>query len=205
LGFPTECLTRTITDPHRKAATDEEYDALITNKTWHLVPSSRGQNIIDCKWVYKIKRKADGTIDHYKARLVAKGFKQQYGIDYEETFSPVIKSATIHVVLSLAISRGWSLRQLDVKNAFLHGAMEEEVYMRQPPGYETRLGHVCRLDKALYGLKQAPRAWYSRLTSKLQSLGFVHLRQILLCSSTTKGEYVYSCLSMWMILLLPVR
>jgi hypothetical protein len=151
LGFPTECLTRTITDPRWKAATDEEYDALITNKTWYLVPSSRGQNIVDCKWVYKIKRKADGTIDHYKARLVAKGFKQQYGIDYEETFSPVIKSATIHVVLSLAISRGWSLRQLDVKNAFLHGAMEEEVYMRQPPGYENRLGHVCRLDKALYG------------------------------------------------------
>jgi histone deacetylase 1/2 len=92
------------------------------------------------------------------------------------------------VVLSLAVSRGWSLRQLDVKNTFLHGVLEEEVYMRQPPGYETCLGHVCRLDKALYGLKQAPRAWYSRLSSKLQSLVFVHLRRILLCSSTTKGE-----------------
>jgi hypothetical protein len=117
----------------------EVYDALIKNKTWHLVPSSRGQNIIDCKWVYKVKRKADGTIDCYKARLVAKGFKHQYGIDYEETFSPVVKSATIRVVLSLTILRGWSLRQLDVKNAFLHGVLEEEVYMRQPPGYETRL------------------------------------------------------------------
>jgi hypothetical protein len=122
--------------------------------------------------VYKIKRKADGSIDRYKARLVAKGFKQRYGIDYEDTFSPVVKSATIRVVLSLVISRGWKLRQLDVKNAFLHGVLEEEVFMRQLPGYETRLGHVCKLDKALYGLKQAPRAWYSRLSSKLQSLGF---------------------------------
>jgi hypothetical protein len=151
---------------------DEEYDALIKNSTWHLVPSAPGQNVIDCKWVYKVKRKADGTVDRYKARLVAKGFKQQYGIVYEETFSPVVKATTIRIVLSLAVSRGWTLRQLDVKNAFLHGVLEEEVYMRQPPGYETRLGHVCKLDKALYGLKQAPRAWYFRLSSKLQSLGF---------------------------------
>jgi hypothetical protein len=132
---------------------DEEYDALIQNGTWHLVPATHGQNVIDCKWVYKVKRKADGTVDRYKARLVAKGFKQRYGIDYEDTFSPVVKAATIHVVLSLAVSRGWHLCQLDVKNAFLHGLLQEEVYMRQPPGYETRLGHVCKLDKALYGLK----------------------------------------------------
>jgi histone deacetylase 1/2 len=130
--------------------------------------------VVDCKWIYKIKRKADGTVDRFKARLVAKGFKQRYGIDYEDTFSPVVKSATIRLVLSLAVSRGWHLRQLDVKNAFLHGVLEEEVYMKQPPGYEesSRLGYVCKLDKALYGLKQAPRAWYSRLSSKLQSLGF---------------------------------
>ncbi|KAK1604948.1 hypothetical protein QYE76_028621 [Lolium multiflorum] len=100
------------------------------------------------------------------------GCKQRYGIDYEDTFRPVVNAATIRLVLSLAVSRGWKLRQLDVKNAFLHGVLEEEVYMRQPPGYESRLGHVCKLDKALYGLKQAPRAWYSRLSSKLQSLGF---------------------------------
>jgi hypothetical protein len=145
---------------------------LIKNGTWHLVPATHGQNVIDCKWVYKVKRKADGTIDRYKARLVAKGFKQRYGIDYEDTFSPVVKAATICVVLSLAVSRGWHLRQLDVKNAFLHDLLQEEVYMRQPPRYETQLGHVCKLDKALYGLKQAPRAWYFRLSSKLQSLCF---------------------------------
>jgi hypothetical protein len=112
-----------LADVHWKAAMDEEYDALIKNKTCHLVPSDHGQNIIDCKWVYKIKHKADGSIDHYKARLVAKGFKQHYGIDYEDTFSPVVKSATICVVLSLAVSRGWKLRQLDVKNTFLHGVL----------------------------------------------------------------------------------
>jgi hypothetical protein len=83
-----------------------------------------------------VKKNSDGTIDRYKARLVAKGFKQHYSIDYEDTFSPVVKFATIHLVLAIAVSRGWALRQLDVKNAFLHGIMEEEAYMRQPPGYE---------------------------------------------------------------------
>ena len=85
-----------------------EYDALLKNKTWHLVPSQKGLNIIGCKWVYKIKRKADGSLDRYKARLVAKGFKQRHGLDYEDTFSPVVKAATIRTVLSTAISRGWS-------------------------------------------------------------------------------------------------
>lgn len=103
-----------------------------------------------------------------------RGFKQRYGIDYEDTFSPVVKAATIRTVLSIAVSRGWCLRQLDVQNAFLHGVLEEEVYMRQPPGYEDqqRPHYVCKLDKALYGLKQAPRAWFARLSQKLQELGF---------------------------------
>lgn len=92
--------------------------------------------------------------------MVTKGFKQRYGIDYEDTFSTVVKAATIRTVLSIAVYRGWSLRQLDVQNAFLHGVPEGEVYMRQPPGYEnsSRSGFICKLDKTLYGLKQAPRA-----------------------------------------------
>ena len=144
---------------HWKDAMQSEYDALVKNKTCHLVPPQKGINVIGCKWVYKIKRKSDGSLDRYKARLVAKCFKQRYGIDYEDTFSPVVKAATIRVVLFIAISKGWSLRQLDVQNAFLHGLLEEEVYMEQPPGFvdPTKTKYVCKLDKALYGLKQAPR------------------------------------------------
>jgi histone deacetylase 1/2 len=102
----------------------------------------------------------------------------RYGIDYEDTFSPVVKIATIRTALSLTVSRGWSLRQLDVKNAFLHGVLEEEVYMRQSPGFENphALHSICKLDKAIYGLKQAPRAWYSKLSSKLCDLGFIPSR-----------------------------
>jgi hypothetical protein len=134
----------------------------------------KGRNVVGCKWVYKIKRKQDGSLDRYKERLVAKGFKQRYGIDYEDTFSPVVKIATIHIILSIVVSKGWSLRHFDVQNAFLHGYLEEEVYMQQPLGYENtgQPNYVCKLDKALYGLKQGPRAWYSRLSSKLLDLGF---------------------------------
>ena len=124
-------MKNALDDPKWKKAMDLEYSALMRNKTWHLVPNQRGKNIIDCKWVYRIKKKADGSIDRYKARLVAKGFKQRYGIDYEDTFSPVVKAATVRLVLAIAVSRGWSLRQLDVQNAFLHGVLEEEVFMRQ--------------------------------------------------------------------------
>jgi hypothetical protein len=96
-------------NPKWWAAMDTEYQALAKNQTWHLVPRPKGKNIVGCKWVYKIKRKADGSVDHYKARLVAKGSKQKYGIDYGETFSPVVKAATIRLILSIAVSRGWSL------------------------------------------------------------------------------------------------
>lgn len=122
-----------------------------------------------------MKKKADGTVDRYKVRFVAKGFKQRFGIDYENTFSPMVKAATIRIVLANAVSRGRSLRQLDVQNAFLHGILEEDVYIRQPPGFEDakQPKHSCKLDKAIYSLKQAPRAWYSKLSSKLLQLGFV--------------------------------
>jgi len=103
-------VTEAQSDPKWVSAMTLEHQALLRNKTWHLVPPPKGKNIIGCKWVYKIKRKADGTVDRYKARLVAKGYKQQYGIDYEDTFSPVVKAATIRIVLSVAMSRGWSLR-----------------------------------------------------------------------------------------------
>jgi histone deacetylase 1/2 len=169
-----ENLDEALNDPNWRKAMQEEITALHKNGTWHLVLAVKGANVIDCKWVYKIKRRAYGSIDRYKGRLVAKGFKQCYGIDYEDTFSPVVKIATIRLVLSVVVSRGWCLRQLDVQNAFLHGVLEEEVYMRQPPGFENanKPHYICKLDKALYGLKQAPRAWYARLSTKLCDLGF---------------------------------
>jgi histone deacetylase 1/2 len=123
-------LPDAVNDPNWRVAMQDEYDALMLNKAWTLVPPNSNKNIIDCKWVYRMKRHADGTIDCYKAWLVAKGFKQRYGIDYEDTFSPVVKIATIKIVLSISVSRGWSLRQLHVKNMFLHGVLEEEVCMK---------------------------------------------------------------------------
>jgi hypothetical protein len=163
-----------LLDKNWKEAMDDEYRALVQNKTWHLIPPQKCSNIINCKWVYKVKRKQDGTLDRYKARLVVKGFKQRYEIDYEDTFSHVVKVVAIRIVLSLAMSRGWTMRKLDVKNAFLHGLLEEEVYMRQLPGYQDKShpNYVCKLDKVLYGLKQAPRSWYSRLSKKLIELSF---------------------------------
>jgi histone deacetylase 1/2 len=103
-GEPSN-LQEALDDPRWKSAMDEEFSALARNHTWHLVPADRGRNVIDCKWVYKVKRKVDGTVDRYKARLFVKGFKQQYGVDYEDMLSPVVKSATIRLVLSLTVSR----------------------------------------------------------------------------------------------------
>jgi hypothetical protein len=145
-------------DDRWKNAMDKEVDVLQKNNMWHLVPRRPGTNVIKYKWVHKVKRKADGSIDWYKARLVAKGFKQRYEIDYEDTFSPVVKAATIRLVLSLAMKQGWSLRELDVQNTFLHGVLQEEVYTKQLPEYESKKSpdYVCRLDKAIYGLKQPP-------------------------------------------------
>uniref|UniRef100_A0A2N9EV01 Integrase catalytic domain-containing protein n=1 Tax=Fagus sylvatica TaxID=28930 RepID=A0A2N9EV01_FAGSY len=128
-------------------AMDEEFEALQKQGTWTLVPAPSTKNIVGCKWVYKLKYNSDGTISRYKARLVAKGFHQQYGVDFAETFSPVVKPPTVRLILSLAVSLNWPLRQLDVKNAFLHGTLKEEVYMVQPQGYTdpSHPSHVCKL------------------------------------------------------------
>uniref|UniRef100_A0A2N9IR27 Reverse transcriptase Ty1/copia-type domain-containing protein n=1 Tax=Fagus sylvatica TaxID=28930 RepID=A0A2N9IR27_FAGSY len=151
-----------------------EFDALLKNHTWNLVPSSPSQNLIGCKWVFRVKRHADGSIERFKAQLVAKGFHQQPGIDYGETYSLVIKPTTVRAILSIAISVGWSIRQIDIQNAFLHGHLSKDVFMAQPPGFQhpSYPTHVCKLNKAIYGLKQAPRAWFSRLSSRLLQLGF---------------------------------
>jgi hypothetical protein len=157
---------------------EEEYAALLANQTWDLVPCPSGCNVVTGKWIWTHKRRADGTLERYKARWVLRGFTQRPGVDYDETFSPVVKPATVRTVLSLALSRSWPVHQLDVKNAFLHGTLFETVYCSQPAGFvdSSRPDMVCRLNKSLYGLKQAPRAWYSRFATFLLTLGFTEAK-----------------------------
>jgi len=146
-------------NPKWNQAIIEEMAALQKNETWELMPLPEGKKAVGCKWIFSIKYKADGTIDRYKARLVAKGYTQSFGIDYQETFSPVAKLNMVRVLLSISANLDWPLHQFDVKNAFLHGNLEEEVYMDVPPGFATsHAGVVCKLHKALYSLKQSPRA-----------------------------------------------
>jgi hypothetical protein len=136
--------------PHWREAMEAEFSALQANGTWNLVPPIAGVNLIDSRWVFKVKLHADGSVERYKARLVAKGFKQRYGLDYDETFSPVVKPATIRLLLSMALSQRWHIRQLDIQNAFLNGFLDEEVYMRQPPGFvdSDKPGHYCKLVRS---------------------------------------------------------
>lgn len=159
--------------PHWRDAMAVEIKALEQNNTWTLTPLPIHKIAIGCKWVYKVKYKADGTIERYKARLVAKGYTQAEGLDYHETFAPVAKMVTVRCLLAVASVKNWSITQFDVNNAFLRGDLEEEVYMQIPPGFsrqgETR---VCRLQKSLYGLKQASRNWFSKFSNALIPAGF---------------------------------
>jgi Reverse transcriptase (RNA-dependent DNA polymerase) len=153
----------------------QEIDALAANQTWVLVPPPSNNHVIGCKWVFKLKRRSDGSIERHKARLVAKGYNQLEGIDFQETFSPVVRPTTVRVILSLATSLRWSIRQLDVQNAFLHGDLKEQVFMSQPPGFldQSKPDYVCLLSKSLYGLKQSPRAWFQKLSQSLLEFGFI--------------------------------
>jgi hypothetical protein len=151
-----------------------EFDALQANQTWTLIPRPPHANIITGKWLFKNKLNPDGSLERRKARWVVRGFSQRPGVDFHQTFSPVVKPASIRTVLHLAASRSWPVHQLDVKNAFLHGNLAEHVYCHQPAGFvdPARPHHVCQLVKSLYGLKQAPHAWFQRLGAHLRSLGF---------------------------------
>ncbi|WVZ68266.1 LOW QUALITY PROTEIN: hypothetical protein U9M48_017225 [Paspalum notatum var. saurae] len=161
-----------LADTNWRAAMVDEYEALRANDTWRLVPRPSGANIVTGKWIFRHKFHADGSLACHK---VVRGFSQQHDIDYDETFSPVVKQATIRVVLSIAVSRDWPIHQLDVKNAFLHGHLDKTMYCQEPPGFvdPSTLDHVCLLQKSLYGLKQAPRTWYQRFATYIRRLGFV--------------------------------
>jgi Reverse transcriptase (RNA-dependent DNA polymerase)/Integrase core domain/gag-polypeptide of LTR copia-type len=155
-------------------AMNDELGALAKNQTWELVQLPQGKQAVGCKWIYKTKFNSDGSVERYKARLVARGFTQTYGIDYKETFASVTKMNTVRTVMSVAVNCDWPLFQMDVKNAFLQGELEEEVYMELPPGLQVDNEEkiVCRLKKAIYGLKQSPRTWYGRLSNTLFKGGF---------------------------------
>lgn len=157
-----------------KEAMKAKMGSIEKNKTWKLTELPSGHMAIGLKWVYKVKRDANGNVTKHKARLVAKGYVQQHDIDYEEIFAPVTRLETVRLLLALAAKNEWQIHHLDVKSAFLNGDSEETVYVAQPDGFvvEGKEHMVYKLSKALYGLKQAPRAWYAKLRKCLKKLGF---------------------------------
>ena len=148
----------------QKATIGDETHVLKKNGTWELSDLSKEKQSVGCKWIFNAQYKPDGSIDRYKARLVAKGFTQTYGLNYQEIFALVAKLNIVHVLLPLAINCDCPLYQLDVKNAFLNGDLEYEVYMEIPPKFETSSNYnkVCKLQKSLYGLHQSPKAWFDK-------------------------------------------
>ncbi|KAH9650093.1 protein kinase domain-containing protein [Citrus sinensis] len=167
-------IKEALDHPDWKLAVLEEMNALKKNGTWEIVDLPKEKKTVGCKWVFTLKCNVDGSVERYKARLVAKGFTQTYGIDYQETFAPVAKINSIRVLISLAVHFDWNLYQLDVKNAFLNGELEEEVFMDLLPGFEGNHGSskVCKLHKSLYGLKQSPRAWFERFGNVIKGHGY---------------------------------
>ena len=162
-----------LSHPGWRRAMEEEMHALHDNGTWTLMPLPVGKKAIGCRWIFAVKFNSDGSVARLKARLVAKGYAQIYGVDYDDTFSPVTKMTSIRLLIFLVANQGWDLHQLDIKNAFLHGDLHEEVYMEQPPGFvaQGEYGRVCRLRKSLYGLKQSPRAWFGKFSQATEKFG----------------------------------
>lgn len=151
---------------------NEELNALHKDHTWDIVDLLPCQFVLGCRWVYKIKTKVDRSVEQYKACLVAKGFTQEDGIDYEETFAPVARLTSVKCLIVVAAVRCWSFYQMDVKNAFLNGDLQKEVYMQPPPGYLHLGSQVYCLRCALYSLKQASRAWFEKFSSVVAQQGF---------------------------------
>ena len=186
LGFGLSALTDQLVEPQTldealngpqstqwRAAMAEELQSLLSSNTWDLVSLPVGAKAVPVKWVFKIKRDQNGSVTRFKARLVVQGFRQQQGVDFDEVFAPTSKHTTLRLLLAIAAANDLEIQQLDIKTAFLNGFLEEQVYVKQPPGFP--LGSpdlVCHLNKALYGLRQAPRAWFTRLKQELVGMGF---------------------------------
>ena len=149
----------TLKAPMRKETVNSEIESIMQNHTWELVDLPLGSKPLGCKWIFKRKMKTDGSIDKYKARLVAKGYKQKEGLEYFDTYSPVMRITSIRMLIAIAALHNLEIHQMDVKTTFLNGDLNEEIYMDQPEGFIS-LGQkkkVCRLVKSLYGLKKAPK------------------------------------------------
>jgi hypothetical protein len=165
-----------VSGPQQKqweAAINDELRSFALNNVWELVDTPKGANIVSCKWVFKIKRLPNGQINRYKARLVARGFSQQYGIDYYETFAPVVRMESLRILLAVAVREDLEVHQMDVITAYLAGELEEEIYMAPPHGLLGAAQKVCRLKKGLYGLKQSARVWNQRIGTTLKESGMI--------------------------------
>ncbi|GKA43534.1 ribonuclease H-like domain-containing protein, partial [Tanacetum coccineum] len=196
LGLPADPVLNVLKDSLNVDKKDnticcEIMNALLRNGTWELVDLPEGRKAIGSKWIYKIKFRSSGEMERYKARLVAQGFGQKEGIDYEETFSLVVKMVTDRCLLNIVVSQSWPIFQLDVNKDFLYGDLDEIVYMRPPEGYFPSGNKVCKLKKSLYGLKQAPRQWNAKLTSTLTENGFSQSKSdYSLFTKTDKGVFL---------------
>ena len=182
-GKEPETMKQALSGPSKpkwQEAMEKEMESLHCNDVWELVELPKDRKAVGNKWVFKIKTDADGSVERYKARLVAQGYTQKFGLDYDETFSPVVRFESVRTVVALAAQQGLKLHQMDVTCAFLNGELEEEIYMKQPEGFEIKGKEhlVCKLRRSIYGLKQSPRCWNTTLNGKLERMGF----------SQTKGD-----------------
>ena len=173
-----------------KAAMDDEYTSLMKNNTWKLLPLPPGRVPIKCRWVFDIKAGYEGVPERYKARLVALGCSQKPGVDFNQTFAPVVKLSTLRLILALVAAHDLEVLQVDVKTAFLNGQLDEEIYMRQPEGYvaQGHEGEVCKLMKSLYGLRQAPRAWNIELNDAIIQYGLTRSEEDQCVYHRTQGQ-----------------
>ena len=158
--------------PEWKKTIKTELMTLEQMGTWELANAPKDRKPITNKWVFMKKYNKDGDLQIYKARLVARGFSQIPGMDYNQTFAPVVRLETIRTILALAVKNDWEIQQMDIKGTYLNGDLKEEIYMNQPEGFDDGTSHLCHLIKTIYGLKQSSQEWNHKLNTKLTEMGF---------------------------------